>query len=231
VKLTDADLSYDDKQHIQIRQHRLASCRRPPTPIWATNQTLLRQLLVRFMELRAGVRIQPGLTESERLAQATARLVQQRRTLTKRMERLARAYVKRPCWYDGRFASPRKLETQIRVLDAQLCLLNSPGAGAGTLLRVVQLYFGVGWDSVAVAHEVGIRPEGVRQLIHRLHRVWRRMATEELAPIRYTAARLLRTKVHQKTARRSYPRVVNMDSFLAGCDSSGLESVGDRHAG
>lgn len=177
-------LSFDELARCQI-QHRAPTARQLPIPIWGVNTTAQRRLLVRFMEFRAGLnKPQPG-SERERLERAQQRLLARRPQLEATLYKLLAALRAGPPFRTtskmgarGRFLARRKFVAEIYGIDSQLVLLNSPGAGAGIILRVIALAYGCGFGSVAVASEVGSRPPAVRMLLHRLHRTWERMGQE-----------------------------------------------------
>lgn len=156
------------------------SGRRSTPPEWAVRDDLLRVTLVRYMERRAAgggirsLRPQPG-TLRERLQRAIASIDAQVAHRRETLARLCREYValkNRP----GRGRKPRRrlrqLEVQIENLDTLLRFTEKLG-GAGTILRVVHLYWRCGLDSVAVGQLVGLRPPHVRQLVYGMSLVWK----------------------------------------------------------
>lgn len=158
--------------------------RRLATPRWAFPGADQRTLLARFMEYRAGFRYPQRGTEKERLERARRQLLASRSRLERTLDRLLAALHAGPPYHacshgrgqrrTGRFISKRRLEAEIQNVDAQLCIENV----AGTIARVIFLYYGCGFDSVGVGIAVGIRPPAVRQVLHKLHVLWRRMEAE-----------------------------------------------------
>lgn len=67
--------------------------------------------------------------------------------------------------------SVRMLEIQILNLDTDLVLTARDG-GAAAVAAVVYLYYRNGWDSVAVAEELGFKPPHIRQLLWRMNLTW-----------------------------------------------------------
>lgn len=162
-------LDYSDYTRMSTHTHKLDSCRQIETPAWALNDHMLRKLLVRCCELRAGFyRPQPGSDEI-RLQRAQHFLehnVRPRQIAT--LEGLCRKYVtlKR----EGQ--SVRQLEIQIENLDTSLCISSRiPTIVAG----LAYYYYRLGWDSVAVAQQLGLKPVHVRVWLSRLHGLWTRM--------------------------------------------------------
>jgi hypothetical protein len=154
--------------------------RRLDNPPWAFPGAAQRALLTRYIEQRADFRTPQLGTERERLERAQQRLLARRPKLLATLDRLMTALNAGPpyrgCNTDGRFISRRCLEAKVQGIDSELCIMK--GNVAGTIARVIFLYYGSGMDSVGVGAETGLRPSAVRQLLHRLHRVWQRMEAE-----------------------------------------------------
>jgi len=93
-------LDFNDLNHMQV-QRRRGSERKLPVPIWAMNDRLLRELVVVFMEERAGWRKESRgprggeLTLKERLSKASDKIVNdQRPRLSILLDELCEKYVK-----------------------------------------------------------------------------------------------------------------------------------------
>ena len=93
-------ISFEDYGSMQMQHRRPATSeRRLETPTWAVNDRMLRELVVVFMEERAGFRkpqVGPrggAMTLRERLARAQAAVTNQRPRLFETMDKLCREYV------------------------------------------------------------------------------------------------------------------------------------------
>ncbi|MFZ2050453.1 MAG: hypothetical protein WAU69_05915 [Solirubrobacteraceae bacterium] len=196
-------LDFADYSRMGTQQRKPSGERRLPTPQWAVNDLMLRELLVSFMEERAGVRKKRGEL-LERLARAQKMIINQRPRLSAILDKLCRDYVhiKRfgayadlsdtevldiaeavfinrpllasdPSGLGARqmltAKQARDWQIEIEGLDSLLRYSNGPSAGAGTIAAVAFLYYRVGYDSVGVGMELGIKPPHVRQLLYRLH--------------------------------------------------------------
>lgn len=162
-----------------VEKHKLNSSRRQSAPEWAYNITSLRKLIVRAVELRAGI-ILPRLgTDSDRLQFAQQRLQADRPKMEALLDRFCREFVdqKRKPFPDA--ARIATLREQVAAHDQRIRMEQSC---AGKILRIVQLYYGAGQDSVTVAEALKIKPPHVRQILHGLHHTWARMQREP-APV------------------------------------------------
>ena len=142
------------------------------TPEWALNNTLLKKLIVRYVENRAGFRyVQPG-TDEERLARAQKALDASMEPRAAVLKNLCRELIalKKAVPIDR--ARIRSLEQQIENIDTTLV---SNRNVALLVAGVVYRYFRLGEDSVAVAQAMGCKPPHCRQIIWRLRRTWERL--------------------------------------------------------
>jgi hypothetical protein len=192
-------ISFEDYVAMSTRQHKPSNERRLPTPIWATNDELLRNLLVVFMEERCGIKNPQG-TLLERLKVAQQAVINQHSRMRETLHRLCIEYVqlkqrgvlKTEKEVDAeitkRYGQPplpfgveynkklvesdrlRELEVEIEGLDTYLRYTRT--GGADVLAAIVYLYYRAGLDSVGVAIELGLKPPHVRQLLWRLWQTW-----------------------------------------------------------
>ena len=72
-----------------------AADRRLPTPLWALNDEMLRELIVVYMEERARLYGPQKGTLLERLARARQAVINQRPRLLERMDKLCKEYVEK----------------------------------------------------------------------------------------------------------------------------------------
>src|ERR1700722_13319538 len=85
-------LDFADYGRMGTQQRKQSGERRLPTPAWAVNSPLLQQLLVSFMEERAGVRKKRG-TLAERLTRAQDIIRNMRPKWSDTLDRLCREFV------------------------------------------------------------------------------------------------------------------------------------------
>jgi len=168
---TSKQLDFSDYARMSTQQRKQSGERRLPTPAFALDQNLLRAVLVRYLEKRAHLlKPQPG-TERERMLRALAVIEKRRPMLESALKQMCAGYLelKRA---GGDPARLKKLAEEIENFDTVLRLNTNV---AGTLLRVIHLYYSVGLDSVGVGLELGLKPPHIRQILWRLNREWERM--------------------------------------------------------
>lgn len=166
-------IAFEDFSRMKTVQYKLAPSRKLEVPAWAVNDSALRMLIVRFVERRAGIRELGIGSHTDRLAAAQAKL----RSLISRksdvLDRLCRAYV-----VEDNPARKRVLQTQIKNLDA---VIRTTEQGPALIAGIVYLYYRCGLPSNAVASELGIQPQSVRQILFRLKSTWQGMQKEREA--------------------------------------------------
>lgn len=206
---TSTGIAYDDYRGMHRYRHKPSGERRLPTPDWALDDTLLRPLIVAYVEDRAAVGIGPG-TLSERLARANEALRQRRPKLNADLDRLSREYV-----YTVDPSRKRDLEIDIEGLDT---CIRVNDRWAAVLAAIVYLYYRVRLDSVAVGEELGLKPPHVRQVLYRLHQVADRLANG------VKPRRAKPTKDVQIPERKPRRKFVALDTIIAArLRSSGME--------
>lgn len=132
-------IDFSDYSRMGTQQRKQSGERRLPTPQWAVNDEMLRELLTCFMEERAGVRKKRG-TLLERLARAQEIIINQRPRLSAVLDKLCKDYV-----HIKRFGAYADL-TDEEVLDiAESVFINRPllasdpsGLGARQMLTSKQ---------------------------------------------------------------------------------------------
>jgi hypothetical protein len=165
-------LSYEDYAGMHMTSGALAPCRRLETPDWALNDTRMRDVLIAYMELRAGWRRPQTGTPESRLQRAIKRRLGNKPRFTETLTKLAKDYValkkagKEP-------ARLKKLGSDIESLDTQLRFI---GKDHTLALGVIYHYYRCGLDSPAVAAELDIKPPHVRGILWRLHKAARVVA-------------------------------------------------------
>jgi hypothetical protein len=160
-------IAHEDYARMHTQQVKLNASRRNPTPNWAFDDTKLPEIILRCLEVRAGLRRPQAGTHAQRLARAQEVLASfLRPQLTTRIDRLCAKYVaaKRA----GNFARERMLGQKIEETDPQLRLIYQ---APQVLPGVVYYYWRCGLDSVTVGHKLGIKPPHVLGLLWRIGKV------------------------------------------------------------
>jgi len=160
-------VSFEDyaRMHTETHGNRAATIRRNFDRAWAHDDSKVRAVLVRAMEIRAGFRYPRHGTDAERLAVAQKTI----------QERVCPALKKSLNGMCGRYAMMRKMGTP----QSELEQLEKIIKGADTQMRltariaaitvgIIYRYFRLGDDSVAVGNALGIEAGHVRKIIHGL---------------------------------------------------------------
>lgn len=180
-------LGWDDYRSMQCFT-KAPTYRHKPTPIYATDPTSMRKLIVRFMERRSQL---PGVlkgplpgTEAERIARAKAAILADVPRLDALTTDLCRRYVKgRNNGESAEWLS--RIETEIRIHDTRLRMAReAPAIFVGVLYRSHCL----SENSVDVGNALGIMPCAVRQLLSRFSMTWERMKVEDATRFSTSAA-------------------------------------------
>jgi hypothetical protein len=169
-------ISYDDYSGMHMTKGKQAPERRLETPEWALSDEKLRVLLVRFIEMRAGRRVQRTGKQSERLEHAAKAIIDRIPDLIATLERNCARYVKLK-----NAGAPeneiKQLGAQIEGIDTQI-RLNQNGFVAKAA-SVVYLYYRCKMNSIEVGAELDMKPPHVRQTLWRLHKAWEQIQEEE----------------------------------------------------
>ena len=136
-------------------------------PLWAINPEQLRKLVIRYMEARAIIH-KPTGTDKERIDCAQNKLDSMRARRVATLTKICKRYVELKKQGTD-IAKIKKLGEEIENLDSTIKFERNI---AGRVLRIVHCYYSLGYNSVDVAHEVGIKPPAVRQILWKLHREW-----------------------------------------------------------
>jgi hypothetical protein len=162
-------IDFADYDRMSTKERKLAA-RRYGAPSWVLNDSTLRAVLVRYLELRAFTRAAPlsaCLSESERLQRAQAKIVADIPKKDALLTKLAKEYMalKRRGTDPARLL---KLGQLIEGLDSAIVMSRNI---AGKVLMVAHLYYRTGLNCVEVGTECGIKPPHVRMLLLRLRSV------------------------------------------------------------
>jgi hypothetical protein len=168
-------LSYEDYAGMHmIDGAPQAPQRRLDTPDWALNDSRMRDVIVRYTELRAQFRHPLTGTPEYRLQCAIKRRLDYKPDLTETLTHLAKRYVAvKKAGNDP--ALLKKLGIEIEGIDTQLRFL---GKDHTLALGVIYHYYRCGSDSVETGAALEIKPPHVRQILWRLHKAARIVAAE-----------------------------------------------------
>lgn len=158
---------------------------RDHVPLWPRDPAKVRQVILRYLNGRlnwhgthdAALAAMPD--DAARLKFLSDLERSKLPELTARLDRLCREYVQLKREAGAAAAADARVRTlavQIKSLDGFLVCVKS--GSAGRLVRLIQLYFGAGLDSVGVGLELGITPVAARQYACRLNKIARVLAFE-----------------------------------------------------
>jgi len=184
-------LTFSDFHNMHVERRKEVQERRLPTPAWALNDLMLRELVVRYMERRAFLNKPQAGTLKERLDRAERAVAAQAPRLQATLKELLNEYValKKPrcsvghkvvqggrCkWHHAALAEPtdqlRKLEVEIQNVDKQLCIIRK--GVAATVVSIIYLYYRVGFEAVDVAEQLGLTVTHIHRLLWSLARLER----------------------------------------------------------
>lgn len=158
-------ISFDDYRSMHLEKRKAHIQRRLGTPTWAINNNQLREVVIRFMELRAnnGKAITPG-TDEQRLVRAQLKQSTHRRALIETIDGLCDQYMAVKNAGDNP-ARLKFLAAMIENIDTQLRFLGREHLMA---LGVVFHYYHRGANSVETGAALGLKPPHVRQILWRL---------------------------------------------------------------
>lgn len=199
----ETGISFQDYGRMHVMRRARVQERRLPTPLWAIRDEWLRILLVTYLEERFYCKPPVGQTLTVRLDLARRSALyyapRKRELLDQWLddyhviaktrlgglsdEQVLEAFlglreVKGQLPIDVEVARNymtskklRDLEIQIQNIDTDLVLTEK--GHAEVIVAVVYLYYRLGWDSVTVAEQLGLKSPHVRQVLARLHGTWR----------------------------------------------------------
>lgn len=190
----ESQISFGDFNSMHIARREKQQIRRLPFPSWAADDAQLRRAVLVYLERRFYIRDAGGLTDAERLQQindeAKRRLPRLRQHLDRyllRYNTLAKNRAPKECL--------RRLGIEIQDLDSQVVALKRGIASLVT--AAIFFYYRIGWNSVQIANELGIKSPCVRVWLWRirhlaegqkvLHRGWKpsKWAPWEIGKLRF----------------------------------------------
>ncbi len=182
-------ISFEDYTRMQTCVKMKASGNRQrEAPIYARNDTEFRRVLLAYLETRAFSKKQREfLAEVDEpaspvqkmnrvcrvLAAKNARLLEVLTVLSKEYVSLKNLRTEHPY----RAARLKTLECEIQTTEQTMRMNRNPAA---IVAGVIYLAYRVGMDSVGVASELGLKPQHVRQLLHRVSLVWEEISGEKI---------------------------------------------------
>jgi hypothetical protein len=160
---TSTHISFSDYGRMHVYRHNVQQDRRLETPAWANNDVELREAVLKFCEKRLYLVHKseiPELTHQERLVRIRETEQIHLNRWRKILGKLRQRYKTEP------ETTKPSLDTEIQNADTQCCLLKR--GNVAVVLAVIHFYYRLGWNSVAVAQELRLKPPHVRQILARL---------------------------------------------------------------
>jgi hypothetical protein len=167
-------IDWADYGRMTTHRKKLESGRKLPTPEWVNNNTIVREVLVLFMEERAHLvlcgkkgTMYENTLRGAREGTLNDRLDRAHKTMLERQRPKIEANLQRLCarWATEAAEKKARLTILIENADTQLRIIER---GAAVFLGVLHYTYRMGMDSVAVAAELGLKPPHVRQILYRL---------------------------------------------------------------
>jgi hypothetical protein len=180
-EVVSTGIAFSDYQNMSTKS-RAATYRQKSTPEYAVDNNKMRALLVRFVESRAFSKKRIAAvfsgSDAHRLRRAHQAVLADVPRLEALATRLCVQYVEAKT--GGRPKSFLKSAAiEIEIIDSQIIMSRKlPEIIVGVIYRS----YCAGENSVEVAQALGLKPPAVRQLLHRLSKVWKKMQTEKAAP-------------------------------------------------
>jgi hypothetical protein len=168
------NLAYSDRTRMRVIR-RGQHGRRIETPAWAMNFSLLRVMITRFMERRANIPDDEQIGSlKQRLERAEKKLAARIPAIQARLNHFIHEYKHVQEQHISNKEKAERLEelaVEIKGKDTQIRLLQKPGGVAAAVAQSVHLYYGLGWDSVAVVNEIlpGLSPTWLHQTMYGLN--------------------------------------------------------------
>lgn len=190
-------ISYEDYSGMSLTKRKVVAERRLPTPEWALNDSRMRSVIVRALELRANFRKPQLGTPKERLERTVNRRLAEKPRLEELVAKNCHAYValkkagNDPLRVQELGALIESMDTELRFMGKEPELL------AGVIYR----YYRLNEDSVAVGKALAIKPPHVRQILWRLHKAARAVATEVRVSMRINVLRGIKFDPAAKRAK------------------------------
>lgn len=158
-------ISFDDYQRMGMwTPSKLFAFREVAPPLWAVNHSQLREVLVRYFELRARIFIRRSGSAAERLDFAEKRVKATLPALFETLDKSCRAYM--AAKQSGASETClRELKRHVRKHDSEILMVMR---GPAIIVGIIQRYHLCGHNAKEVAIELGMTHVAIRQIAHRL---------------------------------------------------------------
>lgn len=172
-------IDFDSYRRMGVEQRKTRGDRRLPTPAYALNEQKLRETVIRYIEIRAGLlhRKLPYTLEQRMLIASHLLKVRAEKEM-KRVDALSHDYValrSQPVSSENE-QQLKVLQRRIAELDTSIRLSREPWV----IPTIVRLYYHGTMDAVGVANEVGFKHAHVRQILYRLSSLADKMEADVL---------------------------------------------------
>jgi hypothetical protein len=165
----DDKLAVSDFSRLRILKRKVQRQRRLSTPEWASDDLLLRELLVRYLEHSARL-FKPGDgSYKERLDRADRALKAEVPQLRECMVALAREHHELSRARKPDEERLRRLSIEIQNLDTRITIIER--GVAAVVAAVVYSYYRLGRTSVEVAEEYRLKSSHVYQILFKLNQL------------------------------------------------------------
>jgi hypothetical protein len=153
-------LGFDDYRRMGTERRRVpGGGRRLKTPAYMQDARRFRSVVIRFLEIRAGlVRRQPG-TEVERMQKVSVLLKQKAEVISRQIDASAARFVA-----STDEAERKMLQRNIIEWDTQIRIYRDPSM----VPAAAKAYYGEGLRSNEVGERLGLKAPHVRQMLYRL---------------------------------------------------------------
>jgi hypothetical protein len=162
--------AWSDLERMGIEEHSETPHRDKPAPEFTHSDAAVRDVVLRYLERNAGLNARQCGDYRERLARAQAAKLATKPALEDRLKRCEAKHALTPSRY---------LKINIDNLKTQLANL---GREAQIATGCILYYWRCGYDSVQTGEPLGIRPQSVRVILHRLERIHELVEKERLLP-------------------------------------------------
>lgn len=200
----ETGIAFSDFARMHVQRRAKVQERRLPTPKWALRDEWLRELLVVYLEERFYVTPVPETSLQARLKVARLAALSYAPRKRQLLDNMLDYYYKLATigntdmsdeeaietfttlkYFGGQYPlnadiargklaerSLHNLEIEIQNIDTDLVLTDK--GHAEVIASLVYLYYRLGWDSVTVAEQLGLKSPHVRIVLYRLHATWRK---------------------------------------------------------
>ncbi|HWZ97274.1 MAG TPA: hypothetical protein VN025_05890 [Candidatus Dormibacteraeota bacterium] len=156
-------LSFQDFGGMHVVHKKQSQVRKLPTPDWALNDNLLRQVVLRFAEDRFFIKDHTG-TDQERMARIDAEAKRRLPEKQKQLESMLQLYHQ---YEREKNPATKTLAVQLQNVDTEIVLTRRGIVALAT--AVIYRYYRQNYKSVRLAEEFGLKSPMVRIWLRRLH--------------------------------------------------------------